>query len=190
MSDGLITAAPAISRVKVRLTVQARPSQRSTRDWFRPAVKAQTSLTEMALAATTTSPLLPGNATWVQVEGLDPLRRQAVGPEVPLPWLKAQPPFRPAAMTTLKPLSGPLCTCLTIRQTGIAGWAVRGAARAEEEAAPVTASAAIARRLAVAAVARRTLPRPGSRLARCRFAATFRSVLSASCSSNSTASIQ
>src|SRR5580692_8243731 len=99
MSSGLITVAPAISRVKVRLTVQVRPSQRSTRDWFRLAVNTQTSLAEMALAATTNSSLLPGNGTWVQV---DPLRRQAVGPDVPLPRLNAQPPFLPAAMTKLK----------------------------------------------------------------------------------------
>src|SRR6516164_5648420 len=98
MSAGLITAAPAISCPKLRCTVQVWPFQRSTRDRFRLAVKTQTSLAEMALAATTDSVLRPGNGTWVQVEGLDPLRRQAVGAEFPLlPRSNAHPPFRPAA---------------------------------------------------------------------------------------------
>ena len=58
-------------------------------------------------------------------------------------------------MTVLKPPNGPLCTCLTIRQTGFTGW---GAARAGKDAAPVTAS-----RAAVAAATRRTMRRTGLR---------------------------
>src|SRR6266849_10601524 len=114
-----MTTAPPICRAKLRWTVQARPFQRSARDWAPSAVKAQTLAGEVAPAATTRSLFWPGNGTCVQV---GPLRRQAVGTE---PWLKAQPPFLPTAVTTLKPPNGPLCTCLTIFQAGIMGCAAR-----------------------------------------------------------------
>lgn len=83
-----------------------------------------------APAATTTSPFWLGNETSVQD---DPLRRQAVGFEIPL---NAHPPLRPTATTAVKSPRGPLGTRLTIRQDGPAGVpAIAGGA-------PVTASAA------------------------------------------------
>ena len=62
-------------------------------------------------------------------------RRSAPSPGCPV---QAQPPFLPTAMTVLKPPNGPLCTCLTIlpgRDHRLRG---PGAARAGEDAAPVT----------------------------------------------------
>ncbi len=147
-------------------------------------MKTQTSFAEKALPATANSVLRPGNGTWVQVEGFVPLRRQAVGGKVPLPSSNAQPPFRPAAMTRLKPLTCALCTCLTIRQAGVTGWAARGAADAGEHPAAVTASPVIASAVAAPATARRSFRDPR------QFVTTFRSTLSAMCSSNSIASIQ
>src|ERR1700677_2546389 len=153
-----MTTAPPICLEKDRWTVQVRPFHRSGRDCAPAAVNAQTSVDEVAPAATTTSLGWPGNATCVQV---DPLRRQAVGTE---PWLKAQPPFLPTATTAVKPPNGPLCTCLTMRQAGGGGCAVppdprtwaasAGAARAGKDAAVVTAST-----VAVTAAARRTTRR-------------------------------
>ena len=99
--------------------------------------------------------LWPGNGTCVQV---DPLRRQAVGAAPPLPRLKAQPPFLPTAMTTLNPPDDAPWTSFTIRQAGVIGCAVRGAARAELAAAPVTVSPVTASTVAAsrtAAAARR-----------------------------------
>jgi hypothetical protein len=73
-SPGLITAAPPIGSLKLRRTVQARPSQCRARDWLPPVVKAQTSAAEVASAAMTTSLGSPGNGAAVHD---DPLRRQA-----------------------------------------------------------------------------------------------------------------
>src|SRR5580658_5785482 len=136
MSLGLMTTAPPICSAKDRCTVQVRPFHRSARDCAPAAVNAQTSAGAAAPAATTTSLGSPGNGTCVQV---DPLRRQAVGT---VPWLKAQPPVRPTAMTAVKPPNGPLCTCLTMCHPAAAGRAAVGAGAAwaaDEDAALVNA---------------------------------------------------
>ena len=122
-----MTTAPPICSGKLRWTVQVWPFQCRARDGTPPPVKAQTSAEELAPAATTLSLPWPGNATLVQVEGFDPLRCQAVGAELLSLLSNAQPPFLPTAMTTLKDPAG---TRLTIRQAGIMGCALLGAARA------------------------------------------------------------
>src|SRR5580693_8612798 len=158
MSLGLMTTAPPICWAKDRCTVQVRPFHRSARDCAPPAVNAQTSPGDAAPAATTTSLGLPGNGTCVQV---DPLRRQAVGTG---PWLKAQPPVRPTAMTAVKPPNGPLCTCLTMSQAGVAGCVVAGAgaARADEAVEEAAAEEAAVGKAAALASGRPVSARPVS----------------------------
>src|ERR1700684_3551144 len=132
MSLGLMTTAPPICWANDRWTLQPRPFQCKARDCAPPAVNAQASSAEVAPAATTTSLALPGKGTCVQCA---PLRRQAVGTE---PWLKAQPPFLPMAVTAVNPPNGPSCTCLTMCHAGTAAWAVQ----AVPDTAPAAASGA------------------------------------------------
>jgi hypothetical protein len=95
-SLALRTTAPPICAGKDRWTDQWLPFQRSARDLPPLVVNAQTLVADDAPAATTSSPFWLGNETWVQD---DPLRRQAVGFEIPL---NAHPPLRPTATTAVK----------------------------------------------------------------------------------------
>jgi hypothetical protein len=130
------------------------PFQRSAREVVPASVKAQTFVADDAPAATTSSPLRPGNETWVQDE---PVRFQAVGLEIPL---KAHPQVFATATTAVKSPNAPLCTRLTMGQDALAGVA----ASAHADAAPVTASAAAV----PTAAPRAARPhRRGHRAARC-----------------------
>src|ERR1700685_3825781 len=90
-SVALTTTAPPICSAKDRLTDQWLPFQRSAVPPLPPAVNAQTFVADDASAATTSSPLWPGNETCVHDA---PLRFHAVGLE--MPW-KAPPPGLPPA---------------------------------------------------------------------------------------------
>src|SRR5580704_13927417 len=106
------TAAPPIGSGKVVTTDQLRPFQRSTRDPWLTSVNAHTSDGDVAAAATTLSPLLPGNLTSVQVL---PWRCHAVGPLIPS---NAQPVAFPVATIAVKSPFTPLCTDLTMCHDG------------------------------------------------------------------------
>src|SRR6202161_4296920 len=146
-SVALTTTAPPICSAKDRLTDQWLPFQRSAVPALPPAVNAQTFVAEDASAATTSSPLWPGDETCVHDA---PLRFHAVRLEMRV---KAQPPVLPTATTAVK--SPPLCTCLTKCQDG----PDEVAASAHADAAPVMARAVVM--LAAAAVALRPHLRGG-----------------------------
>src|SRR6202451_2171028 len=146
-SVALTTTAPPICSAKDRLTDQWLPFQRSAVPPLPPAVNAQTFVADDASAATTSSPLWPGNETCVHDA---PLRFHAVGLEMPL---KAQPPVLPTATTAVK--SPPLCRCLTKCQDRPG----EVAASAHAAGAPAMAGAVVM--LAAAAAAPRPPPRAG-----------------------------
>src|ERR1039457_5443490 len=106
------TAVPPIGSGNVVTTDQLCPFQRSTRDPAPTSVNAHTSDGDVATAATTLSPRLPGNLTSVQVL---PWRCHAVGPLIPS---NAQPVAFPVAIIAVKSPFTPLCTDLTMCHDG------------------------------------------------------------------------
>lgn len=111
------------------------PFQRSARECWPLPVKAQTLLADVAAAATTISPLRPGNGTCDQA---DPLRSQAVGLDCPS---NAHPLLRPTAVTAVISANDPPRNCLTIRHAGLLALPT---ASADDAASAETATVAAA----------------------------------------------